>query len=119
MAKILVIDDEPAVLLIIQRILQNAGHTVISASDGPIAIKSYETETPDLVITDMFIPEYDGVQLISHFRRLSSTLPILAVSGHSKSHRLDIATQLGVTAVLEKPFAPEDLVNAVNNALKR
>jgi CheY-like chemotaxis protein len=119
MAKILVIDDEPAVLAVIERALKPTGHKVMLAGDGAAAIRSYEKEPADLVITDMFMPDFDGIQLISHFRRLSPNLPIIAVSGNSRGNALDVSKHLGVVAVLEKPFVIEELLSAVSDALKK
>jgi DNA-binding NtrC family response regulator len=118
MAKVLVIDDEPSVLSAMEQALKAAGHSVILAGNGAAAIKSYEKEPADLVITDMFMPEFDGIELIGHFRRLFANLPIIAVTGHP-GNTLDIAKKLGVVAVLQKPFALDELLNAVTEALKK
>jgi len=67
----------------------------------------------------MYMPDYDGIQIISHFRNSSPDLPILAVSGHPKGNTLEIAKKLGVAEVLQKPFALDELLSAVNKALKR
>jgi two-component system cell cycle response regulator CpdR len=118
MAKILVIDDEASVLAVIERALKRAGHKVVLATDGASGIRSYEQEPADLVISDIYMPDYDGIELISRFRRASPTLPIIAMSGHQKGNILEVAKRLGVVAVIEKPFDVNDFVNAVDNAVK-
>jgi len=71
MAKILIVDDEPSVLASIEQALKTAGHKVTLAADGAAGIRSYQQEPADLVISDIFMPDYDGVQLITHFRKLT------------------------------------------------
>jgi len=70
------------------------------AADGAAGIRSYQQEPADLVISDIFMPDYDGVQLITHFRKLTPNLPIIAMSGNPKGNMLGVAQKLGVAAVL-------------------
>jgi len=117
-AKILVIDDEPSVVASIEQILRMAGHSVSSAGGGSEAIRSFEKDPADLLITDLFMPAPDGIQLITHFRKQCPGLPIIAISGNLKGNTLDIATKLGAVASLPKPFSVEELLSAVSGALR-
>jgi len=112
MAQILVIDDEPSVLSSIEQILKTAGHNVKLATGGFEGIRKFQTEPADVVIIDIFMPDYDGIQLISHFRKSPSNVPIIAMSGNPKGNTLEMARKLGVVAAIQKPFAVDELLNA-------
>lgn len=118
MAKILVIDDEPSVLASIEQALQTVGHKVSSAGGGPEAIRSFQQDPVDLLITDIFMPDQDGIQLITYFRKQFPDLPIIAITGNPRGNTLEMASLLGAAAALQKPFSVEELLNAVNGALK-
>jgi DNA-binding NtrC family response regulator len=119
MAKILVIDDDPSVTLTVSRALKSAGHSVTVAAQGEEGIRSFHEAPAELVITDIFMPEHDGIQLINHFRKLFPRLPIIAMSGNSRAEMLEVALKLGVVAALEKPFAMNELLKAIDDALKK
>ena len=118
MAKFLVIDDEPSVLAAIEQALKTAGHQVCSAGGGFDAITSFQKDPADLLITDIFMPAPDGIGLITYFRKQFPKLPIIAISGNPKGNTLDMATKLGASTALPKPFSVQELLNAVNGALK-
>jgi DNA-binding NtrC family response regulator len=119
MAKILVIDDDPSVRLALARALKLAGHNVAVAGQGDEGIRSFHEAPADVIITDIFMPEYDGIQLISYFRKFFPGLPIIAMSGNPHGDMLEVARKLGVVAALEKPFALKDLFSAIGEALKQ
>ena len=119
MAKILVVDDEPSVLASIEQVLKTAGHQVSSAGGGFGAITSFQKDPADLLITDILMPAPDGIGLITYFRKQFPKLPIIAISGNPKGNTLEIASKLGAAAALPKPFAVQELLNAVEAALKR
>jgi DNA-binding response OmpR family regulator len=118
-ANILVVDDEPSVLASVEQALRTDGHKVNSAKDGSEAILLFQKEPADLVITDIFMPHQDGIQLIVYFRKQFPNLPIIAITGNPKGNTLDMARKLGAAAVLPKPFAVEELLNAVRAALPK
>jgi len=117
-ANILVIDDEPSVLASIEQALQTVGHKVTSAGGGSEAIKSFQRDPADLLITDIFMPDQDGIQLITYFRKQFPNIPIIAITGNPKGNTLEMASLLGAAAALQKPFSVEELLHAVNRALK-
>jgi len=119
LAKILVVDDEPSVLASIEQVLKTAGHQVSSAGGGFGAITSFQKDPADLLITDILMPAPDGIGLITYFRKQFPKLPIIAISGNPKGNTLEIASKLGAAAALPKPFAVQELLNAVEAALKR
>ena len=117
MAKILVIDKEPAVRRMVERILKSAGHKVILAAGGSEVVRRYQADQADLVITDIFMPDQDGVETIMQFRHLFPEVPIIAMAGNPEGGMLAVAQRLGAVAVLKKPFDNQELLNAVENAL--
>jgi DNA-binding response OmpR family regulator len=120
MAKVLIIDDEASVRRMIARILNDAGHQTVDAADGLGGVRRYHAETPDLVITDLIMPEQEGIQTITDIRASGSQVPIIAISGGgagSADLYLSMAEELGADAVLAKPFRPSDLLSLVEELL--
>jgi DNA-binding response OmpR family regulator len=119
MAKILVIDDDPEVRGLLARVLKGAGHTVHKAENGRKGIELFHRIHPALVITDIVMPDTDGIETIRELRGEASPLPILAISEGSDLHiYLRAAIALGATAALEKPFANDELLAVVGKLLK-
>lgn len=119
MAEILVIDDDPQMRRLLTRILTGAGHTVREAANGKAGIESFRQAQPALVITDIVMPDVEGIELIRELRREAPTIPILAISGSRYPVYLRAATILGATAKLEKPFEKDKLLQAVAELLER
>ena len=119
MAKILVIDDEPGIREIIWCVLKAAGHEVIVFPNGAGAISHVRREPADLLITDIFMPEVEGLETIRDIRHLASEMPIIAISGVVLEGRnyLQIAKKFGAVATLQKPFWPADLLDLVSSVL--
>jgi CheY-like chemotaxis protein len=121
LAKILVIDDEEGVRRVIGKILVRAGHDVLEAPDGKVALSLVKKEAADLVICDLFMPEMDGVEVLRQLRRDYPNLRVVAISGGAYQGRvqlLDVAKALGAVAVLGKPFQPHQLLELVNDLLR-
>ena len=118
MAEILVIDDEPQVRRLIARILNGAGHTVHEADNGRGGISLFHRVHPALVITDIVMPDMEGLEMIRELHREASTIPILAISGGGPAVYLRAATGLGATAALAKPFGAAELLSVVERLLK-
>ena len=120
MAHILVIDDDPVLRRVITLALEAAGHTVLRCENGKKAIDFLAHQPADLLITDIIMPEMDGVETVRAARQLQPHLPILAISGGGSfdpGDYLGIAKAFGATAVLPKPFRPADLVKTVEGLL--
>jgi CheY-like chemotaxis protein len=117
MANILVIDDEVSMRRLLARLLKAAGHTVHEAADGQVGITLFHEVHPELVITDIVMPEMEGIETIRELRRNGRPLPILAISGGTPPVYLRAAAGLGATAVLSKPFAAADLLSTVTALL--
>jgi CheY-like chemotaxis protein len=122
MATILVIDDEPALRAAMRRALERAGHTVLEAANGSVAIPMIEKDRPDAVVTDLFMPEKEGIETIMELRERFADLPIVAVSGAlggDESGPLKDAQIFGASAVLPKPFSIDQFVKTVEGVLPK
>jgi PAS domain S-box-containing protein len=103
---ILIVDDEVDILGILQMVLEQNGWKVLCATDGVEALASYlnNSEQIKAVLTDLMMPNMDGLSLIRAIRKLDSRLPILVASGYGNESSLDELTPLGVEGFLKKPF---------------
>lgn len=120
MASILVVEDDEDVRPLICAMLVKAGHTVRQAGNGVEGIKLYREESADLVITDVVMPEKEGLGMIVDLRRINPKVRIVAMSGgfaYDPKLYLHMATSLGADRVLRKPFQFQDLMDAVNAVL--
>ena len=118
MAEILIIDDDAFMRRLLVRILTGAGHRVREAADGRAGLALYREARPDLVITDILMPEQDGIETICTLRDEGSAPPILAISGSEELY-LRFAAKLGASARLAKPFMPAQLLAMVADLLGR
>lgn len=117
MAVMLVIDDEPLVRKTVRITLERAGHLVVEAENGAAGIRECRSQHFDLVICDILMPEKEGIETIRELRAGHPDMKILAVSGGGRISNigfLEIATQLGATDSLSKPFDPQDLIAKVD-----
>ena len=120
MADILIIDDEPGVLRVLRKILEAEGHSVTEAPDGEVALRHFEGKPADLVITDIFMPGMDGIELLVHVRKTFPDALVLAMSGGgilSRDQALSDAALLGADQILQKPFSKEEVLGAVDRIL--
>lgn len=118
MAEILIIDDEVQLRRVINRILTGMGHTVHEAANGAEGLEVFQQVKPALVITDIVMPDSEGIETIQELLRLAPTVPIVAISGGS-AHALYLraAMALGAVATLEKPFHADQLTKIVADLL--
>jgi len=122
MAKVLIIDDDAAMRRMMSRVLTDARHQVIEASDGRDGIRKFRAEAPEIIVTDIVMPEQEGIQTIREIRAAGSTVGIIAISGGGGGDGalyLTIAEELGADAVLQKPFRLAELVAVIDRMLSR
>jgi len=120
MARILVVDDEELARFTIRDILETAGHDVEEAGNGNEALSSQAANSFDLVITDLIMPEKEGVETIVELRRDFPDLKIIAISGGGRTKNLDflrLADEFGANKILAKPFSGDELMEQVNGLL--
>ena len=120
---ILLVDDLDNNRALISLILTRSGHLVTEAGDGKQAIQALRQTNFDVVITDILMPNLDGLELISYLNQLSARPAIVCMSGGgdymSSSTALHIGKQMGAAVPLEKPFTAEQLRSAIAEAMAR
>src|SRR5258708_6851455 len=117
---ILIIDDDAAVRYTLAQILEKSGYEIQCAEEGRQGLQAFHTRRPDLVITDIIMPEMEGIETIIALRTLSTDCPIIAMSARARfgnANFLDMAQRLGANAVLSKPFEMGDLLRTVAGCL--
>lgn len=122
MSRILVIDDDPMVRDTLRLILTAAGHQFALAFDGKAGLKAFGQLNPDLVITDILMPEKEGIETIGELRQMAAQVPIIAVSGGGRVGNMDFlaaAQHFGADRSFSKPFEPEHILDAVSELLQR
>ena len=117
MARILIVDDDEMDRVLLSHVLGEAGHQLRFAPDGLVALETFLREPADLVVTDIAMPELNGMQLIRALQEDDPWVRIVVLSG-SGATNLERAKELGALAVLEKPLNPQELLDAVNKALE-
>ncbi|HEV8015355.1 MAG TPA: response regulator [Stellaceae bacterium] len=120
MAVIVVIDDNTPIRQMVRRILSKDGHEVIEAADGRVVRKLLEKHRPDLVITDIFMPNSDGIEVIRQTRNASPKTPIIAMTGSNPIREelyLRAASELGADATIKKPFRVGEMREIVQRLL--
>jgi two-component system OmpR family response regulator len=120
MANILIVDDEVSLRTVIAAALKKEGHTVEEAGDGRSAVRWMSTHSFDLVISDVLMPEADGIEMIMRLRDARNPTPIIAITGgHLQTDLLlKVAKSLGARRVLAKPFKISELLALVKEVLE-
>lgn len=122
MARILIIEDDQSVRAVIRRALERVGHTVFEGVDGGDGFDQVIRNKIDLVITDLVMPNQEGIETIERLKELDNRIPIIAMSGVARDGEfsiLDDALLIGADYALEKPFDVTDLIGAVDRLLGR
>ncbi len=121
MAKILIVDDEAPIRCLLRELLEQDGHEVSEAENGAVALRMFRNDHFDLLITDLVMPEQNGLNLILDIHKEQPQARIVAISGGGgitgRFEYLPIAKLVGAIQVIEKPFDRESLQSAVNAAL--
>jgi len=121
MARILVIDDDLQIREMLTQFLKRAEYEVLAAPDGKAALKLLHATPIDLIITDIIMPEKEGLETIMEFRRDFPSLKVIAISGGGKigaNEYLNIAKALGAQRTFSKPFELKELLEAVGELLR-
>ncbi len=118
---ILLVEDEDAVRALASRVLAEHGYVMLEASNGAEGLRIAEREGKriDLVLTDVVMPEMDGLELGAHISRILPDVPIMYMSGYSESDKLQRGIPTLPEPFLQKPFSPESLAATVRRTLDR
>lgn len=118
MAKILIIDDSDSMRLFLEQVLTGAGHTVVATSDGRGGLAELQLQPFDLTITDIYMPDMDGIEMLRNARERRLLGRVIAISSKdSIVNLLPAARMLGARRTLHKPFSGEQLLAAVTETL--
>lgn len=120
MQHILIVDDDLAVLSLFQQFLESSGYSVAVAPDGKKGLQMLRQRQPDLIITDIMMPEMDGLELLMDIRKHHSEIPVIAISGGMKiqpGNFLPQAAKFGARRIFQKPVSLADLLQAVQELL--
>ena len=118
MTKILVIDDEPSIVNLVQAYLKPEGYEVFTATDGPSGLKAVRAFKPDLIVLDVMLPGMDGLELLSRLRRESQVYVILLTARTEETDKI-VGLSVGADDYMTKPFSPRELTARVKAALRR
>ena len=120
MVKVLVVDDEELVRLTLRQMLESEGHDVLEARNGREAVAIQNKTPADIVLTDIIMPEQEGIETIIQLRRQAPNLRIIAISGGGRMKNLDflrVAANVGADATLTKPFTTDELVEVIRGCM--
>jgi two-component system KDP operon response regulator KdpE len=116
--RILVVDDEPAMVGAVSALVGSAGHRVVTAYDGEAALLRFEDETPDLVLLDLAMPGLDGVEVVRRIRAMSR-VPIIVLTGEADELAKVEALDAGADDYVTKPFGRQELLARIRAAIRR
>ncbi|HEX5324822.1 MAG TPA: response regulator [Capsulimonadaceae bacterium] len=119
--RILVVDDEPTLVRLMEFILAKQGHTMLVANNGEEALEKARGEKPDLILLDIMMPRIDGYDVARTIRadaEIKET-PIIMLSAKAQDEDIEKGMEVGVNEYITKPFAPDHLVQVVNDYLSR
>ena len=119
--KLLLIDDDPNLILLVKDYLEFRGYNVDTAENGREALQVLDRNVPDMIICDIMMPEMDGYSLVKHIREESTTnrIPVLFLSAKGQSQDRVKGLSEGADIYMSKPFEPEELVAQVESSLKQ
>ncbi|MEO5342995.1 MAG: response regulator [Gammaproteobacteria bacterium SHHR-1] len=120
MKTILMIEDDQTTRTRLALVLEKAGYRVVQDEDGSHALALLKSERPDLILTDIHLPEKNGLEIVTEIRDLHDPVPIIAMSGGDRfGHSyLDISEMLGANAIMNKPFSVDELLIQIEACLK-
>lgn len=120
MARIMIVEDDSAVRRLVRRLLEGEGHTVIEEPDGRSALRHFAGDPADLVISDVYMPDMDGLELLERLREAFPEVRVIVISGGGRLRTMSVledAKGMGAARVIAKPFSPEEFRSAVREVL--
>lgn len=119
MARILIVEDEPDVLLLLENRVRGAGHDVVSATNGEEGLTLVSTEKPNLVVLDWMMPRRDGIEVCEEIRRSDPDhgIKVLMLTARSQQSDVDRAMAAGADDYIVKPFSSRDLIERISALL--
>lgn len=118
MRKILVIEDDAAFCQMLQKFLMKQGHDVAISLTAPDAKSKFKTSSFDVILTDLRLPDYDGIQLLSDIKELHPQTPVILMTGYAEVGTAVSAMKKGAFDYIAKPFTPDEMLMLIDNSLK-
>jgi two-component system, OmpR family, KDP operon response regulator KdpE len=118
-SRVLVVDDEPQITRVLKTVLSSQGYQVRTAAEGESALSNFKEWSPELVITDLYMPHMDGIELCRRIREVSSSVPIIVLSVKGEEKSKVEALDSGADDYVTKPFGIDELMARVRAALRR
>ena len=116
--KLLLVDDDPDLLYTLQKYLQQAGYSTVTANNGKSAIDMFETEKPEAALIDVMMPELDGFEVVKKIRSISA-IPIILLTARSDETDKIVGLELGADDYVTKPFSPREVVARLKAIMRR
>lgn len=117
---ILIADDDPLLVKLVEYRMSARGYRVIAAADGETALALSAEEHPDLIVLDAMMPSLDGFEVLRRLKKAPATrdIPVLMLTARKREHDIVAALSLGARDFLSKPFSPEELALRIGNILR-
>jgi two-component system alkaline phosphatase synthesis response regulator PhoP len=119
MSRILIVDDEPDILLMLRLNLEAVGHEVLMAADGEMALERIDVDGPELVVLDVLMPVLDGWGVLERLQQRAGAPPVVVVSAKTGVRDIETAMRLGAVDYVTKPFDPDLLIQKLEQTLGR
>src|SRR6202166_2281997 len=116
--KVLIVDDEPSLLEVVDQYLREDGFEVVRAADGPNAVEAFSKHQPDIVILDLNLPGFPGTEVLRRIR-LERDVPVIMLTGRVEEIDRVVGLELGADDYVGKPFSPREVVARVKSVLRR
>jgi len=118
MHKILLVDDDKGIIDLISQYLKIEGYEVFTAEDGPSGLKTFESFQPDLIVLDIMLPGFDGLELLSKIRQRSEVYVIMLTAKTEETDKI-VGLTIGADDYMAKPFSPRELIARIKAAFRR
>jgi DNA-binding response OmpR family regulator len=119
MSKVLVIEDDELLLALLQNILGDARHEVVTTADGPMGISLYKQHSPDIVLLDLALPSMNGLEVLKRIREFDRNARVVVVTGYGSEESAEVAFRYGASDFVQKPFDSPELLVRIKKVLER
>ncbi|MFD0960683.1 response regulator [Paenibacillus chungangensis] len=116
--KVLIVDDQNGIRILLLEVFSSEGYNTYQASNGKLALEIVKRESPDLVLLDMKIPGMDGLEILKHVKAIDSSIKVIMMTAYGELDMIKEATDLGALMHFTKPFDIDELRMEVNRQLK-
>jgi DNA-binding response OmpR family regulator len=114
---VLIVDDNPDILLVLETNLRPAGFRIVKAGDGEMALRAIEEDAPDVVLLDLMMPVLDGWGVLERLRGRPGSPPVIIMSAATSQTNVDRAYEMGAVGYITKPFSLAEMIEKINQVL--